>query len=53
VLDVAGHLQKDAEINGLLISESTYKALPEGLPFEPAGQLDDGGIPVYRLTAPL
>jgi class 3 adenylate cyclase len=53
VLDVAGHLQKDAEVNGLLISEATLKALPDGLPFEPAGELEDGRIPTYRLTAPL
>jgi pSer/pThr/pTyr-binding forkhead associated (FHA) protein len=53
VLDVAGHLQKDAEINGLLISEATLLALPDGLPFESAGQLEDGGIPVYRLSKPI
>jgi len=53
VLDVAGHLQKDAEVNSLLISEATYAALPPGLPFDPAGKLEDGGMPVYRLTGPL
>jgi class 3 adenylate cyclase len=53
VLDVAGHLQKDADVNGLLISEATLAALPEGLPFDPAGRLEDDGIAVYRLTKPL
>ena len=35
VLDVAGHLQKAAEVNGMLVSEDTFRALPEGLPLEP------------------
>ena len=50
VLDVAGHLQKHAEHNGLLVSENTRVALPEGLPFELAGKLEKEGIPTYRLT---
>jgi pSer/pThr/pTyr-binding forkhead associated (FHA) protein len=50
VLDVAGHLQKDADVNGLLISEQTLQALPEGLPFEPAGRLEREEIPTYRLN---
>ncbi len=50
VLDVAGHLQKDAEHNGLLVSEHTRGELPEDLPFELAGKLEKEGIPTYRLT---
>ena len=50
VLDVAGHLQKHAEHNGLLVSEHTHTALPEGLPFELVGKLPKEGIPTYRLT---
>jgi hypothetical protein len=50
VLDVAGHLQKDAAVNGLLISEQTLQALPEGLRFEPAGRLQREDIATYRLT---
>ncbi len=53
VLDVAGHLQKEADTNGLLISEHTLKKLPEGLPFEPAAPLPKEGIPTYRLVGPI
>ena len=53
VLDVAGHLQKHADTDGLLISEGTLKALPEGLPFERAGELEKERIPTHRLTGPL
>ncbi len=53
VLDVAGHLQKHADHDGLLISEETFQALPEGLPFEPAGDLENEGIPTYRLSGEL
>lgn len=53
VLDVAGHLQKHAEPNGLLISQATLDAIPPGLPFEPEGTLPREGIPTHRLAAPL
>jgi class 3 adenylate cyclase len=49
-LDIAGHLQKDADTNGLLISEDTLRALPEGLPFQSAGELSLEKIPTHRLT---
>ncbi len=49
VLDIAGHLQKDATENGILISESTFRALPEEAPFEPAGQLEREKIATYRM----
>ena len=51
VLDIAGHLQKAAEVNGLCVSGATLEALPEGLPFEPAGTLEHEGIPIYRALA--
>jgi len=50
VLDVAGHLQKHADHDGLLISKDTFQVLPEGLPFESAGKLENEGIPTYRLS---
>ncbi len=50
VLDVAGHLQKDADENGLLISEPTFRALPEGASFEPAGRLEREQIATFRMT---
>lgn len=53
VLDVAGHLQKHADTDGLLISEATLQALPEGLPFEAREPLPREGIPTHRLAAPL
>ncbi len=51
--ELAGHLQKHADKNGLLVSEMTLKALPDGLPFEPAGELEKEGIPTYRLMGSL
>jgi class 3 adenylate cyclase len=53
VLDVAGHLQKLADENGLLISHETYKALPGGLPFEHAGVMEREELSYYRLTGPI
>jgi len=49
VLDVAGHLQKDADRNGLLISEPTFLALNQEGPFEPAGRLERENIATYRM----
>jgi class 3 adenylate cyclase len=51
VLDIAGHLQKAADVNSVFVSQATLDALPEGLPFEPAGTLAHEGIPMYRATA--
>jgi pSer/pThr/pTyr-binding forkhead associated (FHA) protein len=53
VLDTAGHLQKQADENGLVVSEATLRALPEGLPFEKAGTLQRESVDYYRLTAPI
>jgi class 3 adenylate cyclase len=50
VLDLAGHLQKHAEINGVLVSAETLSRIPEGLPFEDAGILERDGIRVHRLA---
>jgi len=53
VLDVAGHLQKAAEVDGLLISEEALRQLPPGLPFESAGKLEKNGVAAWRLAGPL
>ena len=53
VLDVAGHLQKAALENGLLVSEDTMQALPDDLPFEPAGVLEPEQIQTYRMMEPI
>ena len=53
VLDVAGHLQKHAEPNGVLISEHTHKEIPPDFPFEPAEKLPKEGIPTYKLVGRL
>ena len=52
VLDVAGHLQKDADENGLLISEPTLQALPDDDSFEPAGRLEREQIATFRMIRP-
>lgn len=53
VLDIAAHLQMDANVNELLISEDTLRVLPESMPFDKAGELDEEGIATYRLTKPI
>ncbi|MEE3327246.1 MAG: FHA domain-containing protein [Myxococcota bacterium] len=53
ILDSAGHLQKLATPNGLLISDSTLEALPAGLPFELAGTFERAGFEYYRLVGAL
>jgi class 3 adenylate cyclase len=50
LVDTAGHLQKQAEVNGMLISHDTFAVLPPGMPFEPAGDLERSGIATYRLA---
>ena len=49
VLDAAGHLQKLADIDGMMISEQTYAELPVGLPFEHAGKMEREGFGYFRL----
>jgi pSer/pThr/pTyr-binding forkhead associated (FHA) protein len=53
VLDVAGHLQKLADINGLMVSESAFDVLDASLPFEHAGTMEREGLVYYRLTGSL
>lgn len=53
VLDIAGHLQKKCETNGLLISGSTREHLPEDAPFAEAAALEAAGISTYRSTGRL
>ena len=53
VLDAAGHLQKLADVDGMMISEQTYVELPEGMPFEYAGTMDVEGFSYYRLMGPI
>jgi len=53
VLDVAGHLQKLADVNGLMASQSAFDALEDGLPFERAGTMEREGLVYYRLTGDL
>jgi len=53
VLDVAGHMQKSARPNSMLISQDTMRALPPDLPFEAAGKLERHGLSTFRLTRPL
>lgn len=48
VLDVAGHLQKDAEVNTLLVSERTVEALPPEFRFREVGKLPKAGLRSYR-----
>lgn len=50
VLDIAGHLQKAAAVDGLLISDNVRLELPKGTPFEPAGELKQEGVLVHRLV---
>jgi len=51
LVDLAGHLQKHAEVDGLLISQATLDALPGTWPFEPVGELGQDKIKTYRLTS--
>ena len=49
VLDTAGHIQKQATPNALLISEQTLESVPKGLPVTLVGELSGGEGPIYRL----
>jgi len=51
VLDVAGHLQKEAEINGMLVSEATCRCLSDAGAFERVGASEKDGVVCYRLAA--
>jgi class 3 adenylate cyclase len=49
VLDLSGHLQKHADVNGLLVSESTLEQLPDDLRFEEGSKLEKSGLRTFRL----
>jgi pSer/pThr/pTyr-binding forkhead associated (FHA) protein len=49
VLDMAGHIQKQAEPNTLYISQQTMESVPGALPVTPVGELASGGGRLYRL----
>jgi len=49
VLDTAGHIQKQAEPNGMLISEQTLESVSKGLPVTLVGDLHEGVGSLYRL----
>jgi pSer/pThr/pTyr-binding forkhead associated (FHA) protein len=50
VLDMAGHIQKHAEPNSLLISTQTLEGVRKGLPVTLVSELTgEGGGPLYRL----
>jgi pSer/pThr/pTyr-binding forkhead associated (FHA) protein len=55
VLDTAGHIQKMAEPNSLVISKVTLEALGHAseLPVEPIGELTGEAGPLYRITRTL
>ena len=51
VLDVAGHLQKNAPINGVLVSEATYSALVDGRAgLEPGNELPRESVKTWVLA---
>ena len=49
VLDTAGHIQKQAEPNTLLMSAQTLEGVRKGLPVTFVGELKGGEGPLYRL----
>jgi pSer/pThr/pTyr-binding forkhead associated (FHA) protein len=51
VLDVAGHLQKYAPVDGLLVSAETLALLPPSMRFEPAGEVGKEKVAAYRFEA--
>jgi len=51
VLDVAGHLQKNAPINGVLVSDATYSALVDGRAgLEPGRELPRESVKTWVLA---
>jgi len=50
VLDGAGHLQKAAPVNGVLISRTTFDSLGRRDGLEPRGVATHGGIEAYRIA---
>lgn len=53
VLDTAGHIQKQADTNTMLISEPTLESVPKGLPVTPVGAVASCGGPLYLVNRSL
>jgi len=53
VLDTAGHIQKVAEPNTLVVSQTTLDSLPKTIPSTPVGELTGETGPLYRIDRPL
>ena len=49
VLDTAGHIQKQAEPNTMLISEQTLESVSKVLPVTSVGELAGDGGTLYRV----
>jgi pSer/pThr/pTyr-binding forkhead associated (FHA) protein len=49
VLDTAGHIQKLAAPDSLVISHATLESLPRRIPVTPVGELSGGGRTLYRV----
>ena len=51
VLDVAGHLQKHAPVDGLLVSADTLACLPGTIRFSPAGEVGREQVTAHRFES--
>ena len=51
VLDVAGHLQKHAPVDGLLVSSDTLACLPETMRFSAVGEVGREHVTAHRLES--
>lgn len=49
-IDIAGHLQKEAKPNEILITEETFRKLGEPSLFEESGYLERDGVKIYRVN---
>lgn len=48
LIDIAGHLQKEARPDEILITEETFKRLEKSGLFEEGGYLERNGVKIYR-----
>lgn len=48
IIDIAGHLQKEAKHDEILVTEETFKRLKKPGFFEEAGYLEKDGVKIYR-----
>jgi pSer/pThr/pTyr-binding forkhead associated (FHA) protein len=51
VLDVAGHLQKHAPVDGLLVSADTLACLPDTMRFSPVGEVGRELVAAHRFES--